>query len=51
MGMDCGGEREREKRRDNIIIVGLDSRRRYSEEDIEDWLKQDIEVEAEIEKV
>ena len=51
MVMDCGGERERKKRRDNIIIVGLDSRRRYSKEDIEDWLKQDIEVEAEIEKV
>ena len=44
-------EKERDKRKKNIIIVGLDGKKRYSSEDIGTWLKQAIEVEARIEKV
>ena len=43
-------EKEREKRKNNIIIVGLDAKKRYTAEDIVEWLKE-IEVEAKIEKV
>ena len=44
-------EKEREKRKNNIIIVGLDAKKRYTAEDIVEWLKKEIEVEAKIEKV
>ena len=44
-------DKEREKRINNVIIVGLESTKQYSCEDIRNWLKQEIEVEVNIEKV
>ena len=44
-------EKEREKRKNNLIIVGLEGTKRYNGEDIGNWLKQEIEVEFRIEKV
>ena len=44
-------EKEREKRRNNIIIVGLDAKKKYTAEDIMEWLEKEMEVEAKIEKV
>ena len=33
-------EKEREKRENNVIIVGLKNDRKYSREDMEEWLKK-----------
>ena len=44
-------EKKREKRKKNLIIVGLEGSKRYSSEDIGNWLKKEIEVEAKIVKV
>ena len=33
-------EREREKRKNNVIIVGLKNDRKYSRENVEEWLKR-----------
>ena len=41
-------EKEREKRRNNI--VGMESTKRYSSDDIENWLETEIEIKAKIEK-
>ena len=44
-------EKEREKRKNNLIIVGLDVRKRYVSDDIVEWLRKEIEVGVKIEKV
>ena len=44
-------EKEREKRRNNIIIVGLESAKRCNCKDIEEWLEKEIVVKAKIDKV
>lgn len=43
-------EKEREKRKRNIIIVGLKEDKIYRKEDIEKWIKDNINTEAKIEK-
>ena len=37
-------EKEREKRKNNLIIVGLDVRKRYVSDDIVEWLMKEIEI-------
>lgn len=44
-------DREREKRRNNIIIKGLDEKGRCTKDWIENWPKTEINVEVKIKKV